>query len=157
MSRVGGADTPAEAGTPSFASLLADTSPSTGLEELMSGAVDGLAVANLVSASDLPREICENYCGNGDTSGSVEGFDTPLGAEARSYDCLGNWTVTAIMVNKQGTMAPDLWPMCEQMFRAATEYDLALAAEHILGVENTLLDHLCCYVRGGDSLAIPAG
>ncbi|KAK3233696.1 hypothetical protein CYMTET_56020 [Cymbomonas tetramitiformis] len=57
---------------------------------------------------------------------------------------------TMSMVNKQGTMAPDLWPVCRRMFDSAALYDLDLAAEHIPGVENWLSDGLSRYVRRKD-------
>ncbi|KAK3241457.1 hypothetical protein CYMTET_48774 [Cymbomonas tetramitiformis] len=59
-------------------------------------------------------------------------------------------TTTMSMVNKQGTMAPDLWPVCKRMFDSAALYDLDLAAEHIPGVENWLSDGLSRYVRRKD-------
>ncbi|KAK3242349.1 hypothetical protein CYMTET_47968 [Cymbomonas tetramitiformis] len=59
-------------------------------------------------------------------------------------------TTTMSLVNKQGTMAPDLWPVCQRMFAAAAQYDLDLAAEHIPGVENGLSDGLSRYVRRKD-------
>ena len=59
-------------------------------------------------------------------------------------------TTTMSLVNKQGTMAPDLWPVGQRMFQAAAQYDLDLAAEHIPGVENGLTDGLSRYVRRKD-------
>ncbi|KAK3282092.1 hypothetical protein CYMTET_10151 [Cymbomonas tetramitiformis] len=61
-------------------------------------------------------------------------------------------TTTTSLVNKQDTMAPDLWPVGQRMFWAAAQYDLDLAAEHIPGVENGLSDGLSRYVRRKDYL-----
>ncbi|KAK3241916.1 hypothetical protein CYMTET_48362 [Cymbomonas tetramitiformis] len=44
-------------------------------------------------------------------------------------------------------MAPELWPVAEQMVATAGRYDLDLAAKHIPGVENDLSDGLSRFVR----------
>ncbi|KAK3270084.1 hypothetical protein CYMTET_21508 [Cymbomonas tetramitiformis] len=59
-------------------------------------------------------------------------------------------TMSMVLWYKQGTMAPDLWPVCKRMFDSADLYDLDLAAEHIPGVENWLSDGLSRYVRRKD-------
>ncbi|KAK3242047.1 hypothetical protein CYMTET_48240 [Cymbomonas tetramitiformis] len=52
------------AGIPSFAALMDAKVPSMGLEELVSGSVDGLTVDDLASPSAMRREMRENYSGN---------------------------------------------------------------------------------------------
>ncbi|KAK3278372.1 hypothetical protein CYMTET_13686 [Cymbomonas tetramitiformis] len=59
-------------------------------------------------------------------------------------------STTVSLVNRQGTMASELWPVCERLFRAARLYDLDVAAKHIPGKENDLSDGLSCYVRHKD-------
>ncbi|KAK3240814.1 hypothetical protein CYMTET_49376 [Cymbomonas tetramitiformis] len=59
-------------------------------------------------------------------------------------------STTVSLVNRQGTMASELWPVCERLFRAARLYDLDVAAEHIPGKENDLSDGLLRYVRHKD-------
>ncbi|KAK3254745.1 hypothetical protein CYMTET_36054 [Cymbomonas tetramitiformis] len=59
-------------------------------------------------------------------------------------------STTVSLVNWQGTMASELWPVCERLFRAARLYDLDVAAEHIPSKENDLSDGLSRYVRHKD-------
>eukprot|EP00854_Cymbomonas_tetramitiformis_P012198 gene12198-biopygen12549 len=73
-------------------------------------------------------------------------IDVTLGLEARA----GSESFAGALRRGPVRRAPELWSVCERMFRAADEFDLELAAEHILGVENTLSDGLSRYVRRKD-------
>ncbi|KAK3247991.1 hypothetical protein CYMTET_42527 [Cymbomonas tetramitiformis] len=75
-----------------------------------------------------------------------------LGPSHRGERLLGRTdnTTTMSIVNRQGTMAPELQPICERMFAAARKYDLDIAAEHIPGKENDLSDGLSRYIREKD-------
>eukprot|EP00854_Cymbomonas_tetramitiformis_P003800 gene3800-biopygen3742 len=61
-------------------------------------------------------------------------------------------TTVMRIVNRQGTMSSELWPLAERTFKAAIEYDLDSAAEHTPGVETVVADGLSRFVRQKDGL-----
>jgi len=54
-------------------------------------------------------------------------------------------TTAVSVVNRQGTMAPDLEPLSKQIEQFCREHDIDLAAGHIAGVLNVLADRLSRY------------
>jgi hypothetical protein len=59
-------------------------------------------------------------------------------------------STTVSIINRQGTMAPDLLPVSKEIEQICTEFDIDLAAMHIPGDLNTLSDWLSRHKRGKD-------